>query len=880
MKKAKYKFSVIIPVYNVENYLEETVDSVINQTIGFKDNIQIILVNDGSPDDSEKICLKYKELYPNNIVYVKQENSGVSAARNKGIEYIEGKYVNFLDSDDKWQSDVFEKAYKMFESNDDIDVIGVRQKFFEALDTYPSLDYKFNEDKVVDIFNYYNHIQLSVTSGFFRASAIGNVRYDTRVKFSEDAKFIFDIILNKGKLGIISSSVHYYRKRFSENSAIQTKNSKDDWYLITPELCYKYVIDLSIKKYGYVIPFVQYYIMYDYQFRAKEGIPSSISTKTKEQYMKITKELIKYIDDNIIMEQRSLVSEYKYMFLCMKYDRDIKEEFRYVRHNLRFQGYNIVNFENEYLLNLTIMNFKKNTIELKGLINCLVNPSDYEVYVVKNNKEKIKLDLIPTKLYERKFFNEPFISNMGFKVEIDKKDITSLHFELVYKKNYMTQLRFITGIDAKIDMKKKIFYIDEDKLYYCKERKIVTAQNSIGNIMRLGAKNVYFDLKNNKWKVVVYRMIYHILKMFNHKKIWIISDRPFVANDNGYAFFKYVNSIKTTDIKTYFTISKKSPDFEKVKKTGNVLPFNSLKYKIYFLMADKIISSQADPWVTNAFGKKHKYYHDLYNADFVFLQHGIIKDDLSTWLNEFEKNMSIFVTSAKDEWDSIVNGKYGFDESVVKLTGMPRYDLLGDDSKNEIIIMPTWRANLAGAIDPVNGKRIRNSGFNKSEYFKFYNDLINDQKLLETLKKRGYTGKFVVHPSHLTNASDFKGNDIIKVENNAADYSKLFRESKLLISDFSSVPFDFAYMHKPVLYAQFDKDTFFKSHIYTSGYFDYEKDGFGPVTYDYKTTIDEIIKFIENDCKIDKKYDQRINKFYRYHDKENSKRVYEEIIKL
>lgn len=184
MKKAKYKFSVIIPVYNVENYLEETVDSVINQTIGFKDNIQIILVNDGSPDDSEKICLKYKELYPNNIVYVKQENSGVSAARNKGIEYIEGKYVNFLDSDDKWQSDVFEKAYKMFESNDDIDVIGVRQKFFEALDTYPSLDYKFNEDKVVDIFNHYNHIQLSVTSGFFRASAIGNVRYDTRVKFS------------------------------------------------------------------------------------------------------------------------------------------------------------------------------------------------------------------------------------------------------------------------------------------------------------------------------------------------------------------------------------------------------------------------------------------------------------------------------------------------------------------------------------------------------------------------------------------------------------------------------------------------------------------------------------------------------------------------
>ena len=68
----KYKFSVIIPIYNVEDYIEETILSVINQSIGFKENIQLILVNDGSPDDSEKICLKYKEMYPNNIIYIKQ----------------------------------------------------------------------------------------------------------------------------------------------------------------------------------------------------------------------------------------------------------------------------------------------------------------------------------------------------------------------------------------------------------------------------------------------------------------------------------------------------------------------------------------------------------------------------------------------------------------------------------------------------------------------------------------------------------------------------------------------------------------------------------------------------------------------------------------
>ena len=91
-KDYKYKFSVVIPIYNVEDYVEETILSVINQTIGFEENIQMILVNDGSPDNSEDICLRYKDKYPDNIIYVKQENRGVSAARNNGMNYIEGKY--------------------------------------------------------------------------------------------------------------------------------------------------------------------------------------------------------------------------------------------------------------------------------------------------------------------------------------------------------------------------------------------------------------------------------------------------------------------------------------------------------------------------------------------------------------------------------------------------------------------------------------------------------------------------------------------------------------------------------------------------------------------------------------------------------------------
>ena len=116
-KEWDYKFTVVTPVYQVEEYLKDTIESVINQTVGFQENIQLILVNDGSLDNSEEICLKYQEQYPDNILYLKKENGGVSSARNEAFPYIRGKYVNFLDSDDMWALDAFEIIYHFFEEH-------------------------------------------------------------------------------------------------------------------------------------------------------------------------------------------------------------------------------------------------------------------------------------------------------------------------------------------------------------------------------------------------------------------------------------------------------------------------------------------------------------------------------------------------------------------------------------------------------------------------------------------------------------------------------------------------------------------------------------------------------------------------------------------
>ena len=102
----------------------------------------------------------------------------------------------------------------------------------------------------------------------------------------------------------------------------------------------------------------------------------------------------------------------------------------------------------------------------------------------------------------------------------------------------------------------------------------------------------------------------------------------------------------------------------------------------------------------------------------------------------------------------------------------------------------------------------------------------------------------------------------------------------MIITDYSSAACDFAYLRKPVIYANFDLDHIYEIHYYNKGYFDYDINGYGPNCKTYEDTVNEIIKCINNDCKMEEKYIKRCDKFFYYKDGNNSKRVYEEICKL
>ena len=104
------KVSIIVPVYNVEKYIEKCLTSLVNQTL---EDIEIIVVNDGSKDNSKKIIEEFIQRYQKKIVYLEKENGGLSDARNYGIPYAKGEYIAFLDSDDYVEKDTYKRMYEL-----------------------------------------------------------------------------------------------------------------------------------------------------------------------------------------------------------------------------------------------------------------------------------------------------------------------------------------------------------------------------------------------------------------------------------------------------------------------------------------------------------------------------------------------------------------------------------------------------------------------------------------------------------------------------------------------------------------------------------------------------------------------------------------------
>ena len=214
MADYKFEFSIIMAVYDSADYLRKAVDSLIMQDLDFKENVQLILVDDGSNDDSAEICLEYQKKYPENILVLSQSHSGVAHARNLGLSHASGRYISFLDSDDYLSENALSSVLEFFnESQEKCDVVAIPITNFEREDGEDFFNYKFGEDSLINLVENPDNPQMDFSSCFIKSSAIGS-KFDCDLIYSEDTLLLYQIIIENPFLGCINAPTYFKRKPY------------------------------------------------------------------------------------------------------------------------------------------------------------------------------------------------------------------------------------------------------------------------------------------------------------------------------------------------------------------------------------------------------------------------------------------------------------------------------------------------------------------------------------------------------------------------------------------------------------------------------------------------------------------------------------------
>ncbi|EFT6718079.1 glycosyltransferase [Campylobacter coli] len=793
------QYTIISAVYNVEKYLDDYFNSIINQRLDFKKNIFMVLVDDGSTDNSANIIKKYQKKYPKNIVYIYKENGGQASARNLGLKYMQennykAPWVTFTDPDDFLDRNYFYEVDKFLSTHqdDDICMVGCSVIFYHEKqriykDNHP-LNFKFKNGEIV-----YNNFELKNNVHMHAASSVFNIIYlvqefDEKLKPNfEDAKFVNEYLLENIDLksAFLPKAKYFYRKREDGTSTLDNSYTKE-YFLTTIDIG-----TLSLLECFYFNRNIQNVCLYHIIWQIKDLINSPeklsfMSENEKQRYLELLDQNFSYIDTETILD-----------------------------------------------FNLADCWF----FHKVGILNCfkiekppfqIAYIEDYDPY-----KEQILITYYTG----------------------DDKDVESI---------------VVDGEEVYIDYKKIVKYDFLDRVFCYQKRLWVSLSKTFNGKLEIYINNIKARITFKRKQLQDIEVKFIFMEMLSNIKIsdiWLLMDKDYEADDNAEHLYRYIMQNHPKQ-KIAFALRKESSDWERLEKEGfNLIEFGSFEFERIIKKASKVISSHCDEYLT-------KYITN--RSQFVFIQHGVILNDLSRWLNF--KKINLFITSTQAEYDSIANDYncYKFGKKEVVLTGLARHDALLKNNRSnvkQILIMPTWRKNIVNSVVANSGKRKLNLDFKQTMYFKKYNSLINNNLLKKVCQEYGYTIVFNPHPNIMPYLKEFNFPSYIKIANQNESLQKLFCNSSLMITDYSSVAFEMAYLEKPVIYYQFDKEEFFISQ-WQKGYFDYKKDGFGPVVENEENLLKELESLLQNDCKPFGVYKDNIDSTFVFKDGRCCERIY------
>lgn len=213
------KVSIIVPVYNVQDYIEKCLDSLVYQTL---EDIEIIVVNDGATDESRIVIQKYINKYPEKIVYVEKENGGLSDARNYGMQYAKGEYIAFVDSDDYVEKNMYEKMYDIAQKeNSDMVECNFYWEYNNKLKMDKGIKYNEKQDMLVKA-------RVVAWNKLIRRKLVKDkdIKFPKGLRY-EDIEFTYKLIPYIKKVSFVKEPMVHYIQRDNSISNMQNIRNRE-----------------------------------------------------------------------------------------------------------------------------------------------------------------------------------------------------------------------------------------------------------------------------------------------------------------------------------------------------------------------------------------------------------------------------------------------------------------------------------------------------------------------------------------------------------------------------------------------------------------------------------------------------------------------------
>lgn len=775
--------TLLTPLYNSASNIHKVISVAQKIKIPF----ELILINDGSTDDTAVLCRIYEKQY-DFIRFIDKPHTGVSDTRNTGLRNAKGKYILFLDADDRLADDSADRLCEFFEEcGDEVDLVTYPIETHYRGRILPThFRYKTLTSSGIYDLNHFPYIGQTTMNIIVRNRFENNVLFDTSMTFSEDQKYCCQVLKAKMKMGFCAEAKYIYNRADTSSSGRisgacyifeQSMRMFEELFgeyedVVPAAFQGLYINDLAWK--------LRSNILYPYHYKGEQF---------RNAVDRINRLLLR-VDNRVILDHPDIDFFHKYHWMKQKANNNI-EPF-----------------------------FNKDSFGLNDPIGLILYHDNIEIVVTRIRTDGGKLIFRGfLKSVAFAFTEKPKLYAVinGVRQEQELYDSAHSYYICHTKTNLFYAFCFETDIDSFEELK---FFMEygghEYRCTYYFMPKTPFSHELHRYDAPMGSITLHFDLdsatfsKSNIFPqqtlVDNNSLLPESIREFRRKaaelryrqNICIYYDCRGVGRDNGWYRFKRDRKKRDGVVRRY--IYDGEQDIKKFLAFGihedELIPFGSEEHKLYCLACRKIVTAYIEDINILPFEAQELYlYSDFYDFEVEYIQHGILHASLP-WKYTPEYILADKVAVSTDYEVKLFTEKYRFRPQDVIPKLMPRLARLNKYviPHRRILFAPSWRQYLIGP--DIDGKwQPMKELFVDSDYFKGICAFLRSDKLKAFLKEHRYTIDFKLHPIFEVYRDCF---DVESERVRMVDSAEPIGQYDIFITDFSSFTFDFLYLGRKV----------------------------------------------------------------------------------